>query len=94
MLCEYHVPLADMLGWEGQFALLILFIKTYNQPILIIRKISDWGTFYRIPGRTPQKQGEIKKLSQVRGDWEYMITKQCGNLDWVLEQKESINGKM
>ena len=50
--------------------------------------------------RTPQdyqdheKQRGIKKLSQVRGDWEYMVTKKCGSLDWVLEWKESIKGKM
>lgn len=38
------------------------------------------------------KQGNPEKLSQIRV-WRYAEQMQCGNLDWMLEQKKNISRK-
>lgn len=51
---------------------------------------------YKIPGQYSSnyhgcdKQGQTKKLSRTGGD---DIQMQCGILNYMLEQKENINGK-
>lgn len=76
-------------------------LSKIHKSILIISKTSDKPRIYSAGYLTStprdcqghEKQRKTKKLSQIGGDSETLQLMPCGTLDWLLKQKENINGK-